>query len=148
MVLSDYSYEEQTRRRLAEAQSKRGSLEAQIHDLEKKNVELIREIEAYETILRIGLRHAGKEEAILDWDKLLAGKTHREKLIIIAQHSKDTIRITSATDLLYTKGFIKSKSRANAYSMVQHELAEMAAKGVFEKVAAGEYRLKLVSKSS
>lgn len=148
MVLNNHSYEDQTRRRLAETQSELNTLEVEIGNLEEKRATLRVEVQAYQTILESCLRRRGKEDIGPDWDKLLADKTHGERLVIIAQQTGAAITITQATDILYTKGFIKSKRRSNAYSMVQHLLADMAADGIFEKVAAGEYRLKAVSKSS
>jgi len=142
MVLNNHSYEEQTRRRLAEAQSELGALDVEIRKLEDGRTELKAEVEAYETILRAYRKRTGKEEVGLDWDKLLADKTHRERLIVIAQRTGGTVKTTYATDLLYTKGFMKSKRRSNAYSIVQHLLADMTAEGKFERVSGGEYRLR------
>lgn len=142
MVTINHSYEDQTRRLLAESQSELNAIETEIKELEKKRATLEQEVQAYEVALQGYLRRTGKQ-AISEpnWAKLLKGKVHREKLITIAKHNGGIIRVSQATDLLYYKKFIKSHKRANAYSIVQALLSDMADEGLFEKVEPGEYRL-------
>jgi len=68
-------------------------------------------------------------------------QTHKQRLIAIAKHNGGRVRISQATDILYSKGFIKSKKRANAYIIIQSLLADMTEEGQFEKTNPGQYRL-------
>ena len=68
-------------------------------------------------------------------------KIHKERLITIAKHSGGKIRVSQATDILCSNGFIKSRKRATAYAMVQGYLADMEYGGEFRKIGPGEYRL-------
>ncbi len=144
-MIASNGYEEQTRRLLAETQSELRSVETQIDELRNKAGTLAKEVDAYETALQGYQRRTGKQTIIqTDWRKLLKNeKYHKDKLKAIAKQNGGNIRISEATDILYTNGFIKTKKRANAYIIIQSYLAEMAEKGgSFEKVAPGEYRLK------
>lgn len=143
MVMNNHSYEDQTRRLLAETKSELTAIGNQMAELQQRWETLKKEAEAYETALQGYLRRAGKQEVIeTDWDKLLGGKsqTHKKRLITIARRNGGRIRVTQATDILYSKGFIKSKRRANAYQIVSMLLADMTDDGQFKKVAPGEYR--------
>ena len=140
--IKNHLYEEQTRRLLAETQSDLTIIENQIAELQQKREVLKREAEAHELALRGYLRRTGRLEfAEPDWAKMFEGQTHKEKLITIAKHNSGRIKVNKATDILYTKGFIKSRKRANAYTIVQTLLANMAEEGKFEKIKSGEYRL-------
>ncbi len=144
MVMNNHSYEDQTRRLLAETKSELTVIGNNIAELQQRWETLKREAEAYETALQGYLRRAGKQDVIeTDWDKLLGGtsQTHKKRLITIAKRNGGRIRVTQATDILYSKGFIKSKKRANAYQIVSMLLVDMIDDGQFEKVAPGEYRL-------
>lgn len=143
MVINNNSYEEQTRRLLAETKSELNAVEVEITELRTKAVTLTREVDAYETALQGYLRRIGKGITTEpDWVKLLEGlKSHKERLKAIAKHRGGRIRVSEATDILYTQGFIHAKKRFTAYSMVQSYLADMAEDGDFEKVAPGQYEL-------
>ncbi len=143
MVLNNYSYEEQTRRLLSEAQSELSALDEEIAKLQGKRVIVAREVGAYETALQGYLRRIRKQEvAEVDWSKLLGTVgTHKERVKLIAEHNGGKVRVSQATDILYSKGFIRAKKRATAYSMVQVMLVDMAEDGIFEKIGPGEYRL-------
>jgi hypothetical protein len=143
MVMNNHSYEDQTRRLLAETQSELRTIEAEIQALQEKAVTLAREVNAYEITLQGYLRRIGKQQiAGIDWVKLLSeAKTHKERLQLIAKHNDGTIRVSQATDILYTKKFTQTKKRATAYTMIQVMLADMADNGIFEKTGPGQYRL-------
>jgi hypothetical protein len=140
--MNNHTYEEQTRRLLAEAKSEMTGIGNQMAELQHRWETLKKEAEAYETALQGYLRRIGKQEtAAIDWAKLLEGKTHKEKLTTIAERNGGKVKISQATDILYSNSIIKSKKRANAYIIIQSYLAEMAEEGKFEKVKPGEYKL-------
>jgi len=143
MVMNNHSYEDQTRRLLAEAQSELNTLDEEIADLQEKKVTLAREVNAYETALQGYLRRIGRQEGTeSNWKSILANcDIHRDRIEAIAKHSGGTIRVSQVTDILYSNGFIKAKKRSTAYSMIQGYLAEMTEDGVFKKIALGQYRL-------
>lgn len=143
MIMNNHSYEDQTRRLLAEAQSELNNLDAEIKDIQDKRVKLAKEVNAYETALQGYLRRTGRQEGTeSNWKSILAiYDIHRDRLEAIARHSGGKIRVSQATDILYSNGFIKSKKRSNAYSMIQAYIAEMKEDGVFKKIAPGEYKL-------
>lgn len=145
MVINNHSYEEQTRRLLSEARSELVTIEAQIKELQEKVVILAREVDAYETALQGFLRRSGKRVSVdIDWKQLLtSAMTHKDRIRLIAEHSDGIVKASQATDILYTKGFINSKKRANAYQIVQTNLAKLVDDRILEKVQSrkGEYRL-------
>jgi len=143
MVINNHSYEEQTRRLLAETQSELTAIGNQMAELQQKWDTLKKEVEAYEVALHGYLRRIGKQASVeFDWTKFLSeAKTHKERLRLIAKHNDGKIRVNQATDILYTKKLTQTKKRSTAYTMIQRMLADMAEEGIFEKVASGEYRL-------
>ena len=143
MSASNHSYEEQTRRLLAEAQSELKAEEGEMDMLRDRITILLKEVQAYETALQGYLRRIGKQEIIEpDWVNLLKSQeTHKKRLKAIAEYKGGRIRVSEATDILYTKGFIHAKKRSTAYAMVQSYLADMAEDGEFQKIAPGEYEL-------
>jgi len=142
MVINN-GYEEQTRRLLAETKSELDAIERQIAELEGKRATLRSDAQGLETALEVYLRRAGKQFiSEPDWEKLLEGlKTHKDRLKAIAKYKGGEIRVSEATDILYTKGFMQAKKRMTAYTMVQINLADMAKHGIFQKIGPGEYRL-------
>ncbi|MBM3156551.1 MAG: hypothetical protein FJ004_04615 [Chloroflexi bacterium] len=143
MVMSNHSYEEQTRRLLSDIKSELQLVDEEISKLIQKQTMLAKEVEAYQVALESYLRRSGKQVGTeFDWTKVLASaETHKERIKLIAEKQGGRIKVSQATDILYSKGFIKSKKRSTAYVMVQGMLAEMADSGIFEKVGQGEYKL-------
>lgn len=142
MVTSNSSWEEQTRRFLSDTLSELNKVELQIQELEGRRAKLKEEAQAWEMALEGYLRRTGREfKKEPDWFKLFGTQTHKQKLITIAEYNGGRIKASGATNVLFTKGFIKAKKRSTAYSMVQRFLIEMGEEGKFEKVGPGEYRL-------
>ena len=141
MVVSN-GYEEQTQRLLAETRSELTIVEGRLDELMEKREILQREIGAFEIALEGYLRRSGRQAFGGDnWVELLSGSemTHKKRLIAIAERKGGRIKVSEATDILYSKGFIKSKKRVNAYTIVQALLTQMERE--FEKVKPGEFRL-------
>lgn len=136
------SWEEQTRRFLSDTLSDLKKVETQISELEEKRGKLSEEAKAWEMALEGYLKRTGRRMDITpEWHKMLIAQTHKERLVTIAKNSDGKVKASEATDILYTKGFIKAQKRSTAYSMVQRYLIELAEEGTLEKVAPGEYRL-------
>lgn len=142
MVVSD-GYEEQTRRLLAETKSEFDAVQAQIRELTEKADKLLRDSQGLETTLDVYLRRTGKQVTTqTNWRELLHDvTTHKTRLEAIAKHKGGEIKISEAANILYTNGFIQTKKRANAYIIVQSNLADMEKTGIFKKIRAGEYKL-------
>ncbi len=142
MVMTNHSWEEQTRRLLSQARSELNEIEVKIDEMKDKATNLVVEISGYEIALKGYLLRTGREGATKpEWVKLLEGQTHREKLVTIAKQMGGKVRVSQATDILYTNKLTQSKKRATAYSIVQVHLTDMAEEGIFKKVGAGEYKL-------
>lgn len=144
MIINNHSYEEQTRRLLADAKSELRTLDAEMGQLRVRRTALAHEVDAYEVALQGYLKRTGKHElAETKWDEILkpAG-THKERLKLIAEHSGGKIKVSQATDILFSKGYVKAQKRVTAYSVIHVILGEMVKKGILEKIAPGEYKLK------
>ncbi len=136
------SWEDQTRRFLSDTLSELNKVERQMQDIEVKREALRNEAKAWEMALEGYLKRTGRQMDITpEWFKMLRDQTHKKRLVTIAENSGGKVKASEATDILYTKGFIKAQKRSTAYSMVQRFLIEMAEEGRFEKIAPGEYRL-------
>ena len=137
--MNNHLFEEQLRRLLSEAQSELKTLEGELDILHDQITIVAKEVSAYETTLQGFLRRSGKQPAV-DWDTVLANaKTHKDRIKVITEH-RGVIRPNQLTDILYP-GFIKSKKRANAYQIVQMNLANMVDADIMEKTSSGRYRL-------
>ena len=142
MITNNGSWEEQTRRLLSDKLSELNKVKTLVQELQEKEARIQAEVQAYELVLEDYLKGAGRQFKIEpDWLKLLENQTHKQQLLTIAEHSGGRIKTSEATDLLYTKHFIKAAKRATAYIMIQRFLKEMKEEGRFEKIAPGEYRL-------
>jgi len=143
MVMNNHSYEEQTRRLLSDAKSELQLVDAEISKLYEKQTMLAREVQGYEVALESYLRRTGRQVSTeFDWTKLLANaETHRDRIKLIAEKQGGKVKVSQATDILFSKGFIKAKKRSTAYVMVQGMLSDMADNSIFERVGPGEYKL-------
>jgi len=142
MMTNSSSWEEQTRRLLSDKVSELNRIKTMVQELQEKEARIQAEAQAYELVLEDYLKGAGRQFKIEpNWLKLLENQTHKQQLLTIAEHSNGRIKTSEATDLLYTKHFIKAAKRTTAYIMVQRFLKELREEGKFEKIAPGEYRL-------
>ena len=100
-------------------------------------------MQGYEITLRGYQKRTGKQEqSEIDWSKLMLGaKTHKDRIIIVLKQFGGIARPNQITDILYTKGFIKSKKRANAYQIVQTNITLLTDKKLVEKTDTGDIRL-------
>ena len=111
--------------------------------LGEKKSSIAEELQSYEGSLRNYLRRSGKEpkQEPIDWSKILKKcRTHRERLIAIAAHNNEELKLSPAIDILFNGKFIKSQNRANAYLIIYGVINSMVDKGEFEKVDRGTYR--------
>ena len=72
---------------------------------------------------------------------MMGAKTHKDQIVIALRQLGGIARPNQLTDILYTQGFIKSKKRANAYLIVQDNLAQLIDKKIVEKTETKEYKL-------
>ena len=142
-MVINHGFEEQLRKLISETQDELYEVDAQFKSLESRRLALAEELHSYENSLRGYLKRIGKEEAQpLDWDKLLKNRrTHKQRLVTIAEHSGGELRLNAATDILYSGKYIKSKSRANAYVQLYNIMMSMIDKGELEKVGRARYKL-------
>lgn len=143
MVIDDKSYKEQTQTLLDEAKAELSDINKQITEWNIKARILEQEVNAYEAALQAYLKRKGDITIeVTDWKVLLKkGETHKERIKLIAENKGGKIKVSQVTDILFSNGFINTKKRATAYSIVQLSLADLIKKGEVEKIGKGEYRL-------
>ncbi len=143
MTMANYSWEEDTRRYLGEVRAELIEANKRLESAKGDVDRLAREVEAYELALQSRLTRSGKEYDLKqDIRGILAGeKNHEARLKKLAEQNNGIIKVGPATDILFNYGFIKSKSRMNAYRVVYGLLKDMAAEGDFQKIGPSEYRL-------
>ena len=135
-------YEEQTKKLLNDTKCELDQIEAQICELQNKRDVLASEAQAYETALQGYRRRIGKSvPARNEWFELLNGKPHKEKILVIAQQNGGAVKVGQAADILYQSGLIQSKSRNNAYMVLQRTFSDLVETGELQKVAPAEYKL-------
>jgi septal ring factor EnvC (AmiA/AmiB activator) len=143
--MNNHIFEEQIRKLISETQDELHRIDEQLKALEKQRLDLAEELHSYEYSLRGYLRRSGKENVVEvspDWDELLKNrKTHKQRLITIAQHSGGELRLSPAVDILYNGKYIKSKSRVNAYIQLYNVIMNMIDKGELEKTGRARYKL-------
>ena len=144
-MVVNHSFEEQLRKLISETQDELNKIDEQLKSLEKQRLELAEELHSYEYSLRGYLRRIGKEKEEgepLDWDKLLKNrKTHKQRLLTIAEHSSGELRFSPAVDILYNGKYISSRSRSNAYVQLYNIVMDMVDRGELEKIDRGRYKL-------
>lgn len=143
MTLSNHSWEEETRRHLAQV---RAELNKAIQDSEqaKARVEALgHEAQAFELALQSHLRRTGRQQTIEHdmRETLMSQMNHEDRLKKIAERNGGLIKVGAAADILYNYQIIKSKSRMNAYRIVYGLLLNLVSRDIFEKVGAAEFRL-------
>lgn len=144
-MINNHIFEEQLRKLISETQDELNEVDAQFKSLESRRLALAEELQSYQRSLRGYLRRMGRESEEgqpPDWDKLLKNRrTHKQRLLTIAEHSNRELRLSQVTDILYNGKYIKSKSRANAYVQLYNVMMDMVDKGELEKVGRGRYKL-------
>jgi len=143
-MVSNYSWEEQTRKYLSEATSELNELIMEKGKMEDQIDEKKRVVEGYEYALRDYLIRSGHSNLLLrDWIDELSNPTykHKDRLRIIGENNGGKVRTNKATDILFNNKLVKSKKRMNAYVIIQGILAGMVDKGEMIKIGPGEYQL-------
>lgn len=144
-MIINHSFEEQLRKLISEAQDELSEIDTQLKSLQDHRLGIAEELHSYEYTLRGYLKRIGKEseeQKPVNWDELLKHrKTHKQRLITIAENSGGEIRLSPATDILYNGKYIKSKARANAYIQLYNIIMDMVDKGELEKIGRARYKL-------
>ncbi len=142
MVMSNYSWEEQTRRLLSDAQTEKIELDAKLKELEEKSAEIDAEIDAFKIALGAYLTRTGKQQNTqTDWVTLLNGKSLKEKLIAIATQNGGLLKQSQATDIIFSNKLTTAAKRTTVYQMVKNTIELLISDNVFIKLNPGEYRL-------
>lgn len=142
MISFNTSWEEETRRELAQIQTELNEATQTLEQAKAKVEKLSREAEAFELALQSHLRRTGKQEPLGKnmREILLNQPNHEERIITIAEQNNGLIKVSTVTDILYGYRIIKSKSRMNAYRIVYGLLLNMVERGIFKKTGAAEFR--------
>jgi len=143
MVISNHTWEEETRRTLTLIQSELNEAQKECEEAGKKLQRLTREADAMELALQIHLQRTGKQDVVeKDFRKLLADqKNHPERIKRIAEQNNGLLKVASAADILYNYGLLKSKARINAYRIIYGLLLKMTEEGIFQRSSPGEFKL-------
>jgi len=142
MVISNHSWEEQTRRLLSEAQTEKNDLVTQDRELQKKINELDAEIEAFKIALGAYLTRTGRQKNTqVDWVALLKPLSHKDKLVAIAKENGGLVRQSQAADIIFSNGLTEAKKRHTVYQIVKNNLDRLLEDGALVKVRPGEYQL-------
>jgi len=143
MVLGNNTWEDETRRTLALIQTELRDAEKIYEEAKTKVDRLTKEAEAMVFVLNIHLQRSGKQGIIKhDLRELLNNqKNHEERLKRIAERNNGILKVSSASDLLYSYQILKSKTRMNAYRVVYSLMAKMVEAGIFQKSGQAEFRL-------
>ncbi len=143
MVISNHSWEEETRKTLALIQTELHDAENEYEDAREKLSRLTREAETMELALQIHLQRTGKQVTVeKDFRNLLADqKNHQERIKRIAERNDGLLKVRTASDILFNYRLIKSKTPMHAYRIVYALLVNMTEEGIFQKAAAGVFRL-------
>jgi hypothetical protein len=143
MVIGNNTWEEETRKYLAEIQTELVDINKQLEQLQAKRDALAHEAEAFETALAVHLRRTGRQETMRPGIRqlLLSQQNHKERIKRIAEQNNGVLKIGDAADILYTYRIMNTKSRMGAYRIIYALTAEMVGEGIFKKSAPGVFRL-------
>lgn len=143
MVTVNHTWEEETRKYLADIQTELVDIDKRLEDLQAKRDALAHESEAFSTALAAHLRRTGHEQVRQpDIRDLLTNQpNHKERIKRIAEHNNGVLNVGEAANLLYTYRIVKTKSKMNAYRIVYALALEMVGEGLFKRSAPGEFRL-------
>ena len=137
MTFLNHSWEEETRRELAEVQAELNDAMQSFEEAKTKVERLSREVEAFELTLQSHLRRTGRQETLGKSlrELLFNQQNHEERLKRIAEQNDGLVKVSLATDILYGYHIIKSKSRINAYRVIYVLLLKMVEEGIFERTS-------------
>ncbi len=143
MVISNYSWEDETRKYIALSKAELNDVEKQMAELQGRRTILAREVESLEIALESHLRRTGKQRPIdAGLRELLEAQINqKERIKRLAETNGNMAKVGPISDTLFNMGFIHSKNRNNAYKVVYSLLLEMEAEGVFKKVAPAMFQL-------
>jgi hypothetical protein len=143
MVIGNNTWEEETRKYLAEIQTELVDINKQLEQLQAKRDALAREAEAFNTALAVHLRKTGRHETAHPSmrELLLNQQNHKERIKRIAEQNNGVLKIGDAADILYTLRIMNTKSRMGAYRIIYALTAEMVGEGIFKKSEPGIFRL-------
>lgn len=143
MVITNHSWEEETRKYLTEVQLELNEADKQLEEVQAKRDSLAREAEIYELALQSYLKRTGRQDSIRQdiREILMEQNNHEDRIKIIAEQNNGLLNVGKSADLLYKYQILKSKSRMNAYRVVYGLMAGMVGKGIFRKSGPGEFRL-------
>jgi len=143
VATENHALEEEILRDLAGLESELEAARAERDELDRKITRLAEAVRAYELVLEHRRGSDGGGTVVSGWERILAGLTHKERVVEIAKRNGGQARKTDVTDILYSQGFMRAKSRANAYTAVQEIFAELVKDGVLVRTGTpGTYRLK------
>jgi len=143
MVITNHSWEEETRKYLKEIQTELIDINKRLETLQARRDDLTHEAEAFSTALAVHLRKTGRQETTRqDIKELLINQpNHKERIKRIAEENNGTLKIGLAADILYNNQIMKTKSRMQAYRIIYALTVEMVEQGIFQKTNPGVFRL-------
>ena len=143
MVITNHSWEEETRKYLTDIQTELVDIDKRLEVLQAKRDDLTREAEAFSTALAVHLRKTGRPETIRQDMKglLVSQPNHKERIKRIAEQNNGVLKIGLAADILYNYQLMKTKSKMQAYRIIYGLVVNMVEEGIFQKSSPGEFRL-------
>jgi len=143
MVMTNHSWEEETRKYLTEIQTELVDISKRLEELQTKRDNLTHEAEAFSTALATYLHRTGRQETIRQDIKelLFSQPNHKERIKRIAEQNNGVLKISSAADILYNYQLMKTKTRMQAYRIVYGLTADMVEEEIFQKSRPGEFKL-------
>lgn len=141
--MNGHSYEEQLQGQLNQALSDLKDVETRMQTLQSRLDSLKEEVRSCETVLLAYRKRTGRDVISQNdgWLSQLEGQTHKDKVLAILRRQGGQVKTADVTNMLFGKRLIKSKSRTNAYMIVQRALRDAEEDGLVTKVRPGEYRL-------
>lgn len=92
-------------------------------------------------VTKRGGRNAYYQKPEPDWQVVLQGLSHRDRLIAIAKHYGGTLTLSKATDLLFSLGFTRATKLERAVAIFRVLMKELVVDGVFKKTTEDEFKL-------
>ena len=141
MVMTNHTWEEETRKTLTQIQSELNGVQKEYEEVKTKVDRLTKEAEAMELALQIYLQRTGKQDTVAKGfrELLVSQKNHEERIKKIAEQNNGLIKVGATADILYNYRLLKSKTRMHAYRIVYGLMLKMVEEGIFKKVRPGEF---------